>query len=97
MASKRLRFGDALLVQGTWDEIEFIISGNARCSSCWSTERTRWTSICNRKSPIALPLLLFMVALMVFEVFDAVISVLIGAVLMIVTGCLRNVDDAYEK
>ena len=50
------------------------------------------------KAPIAgLIMLLVMVGLMVFEVFDAVISVLIGAVLMIITGCLRNMDDAYGK
>ena len=35
--------------------------------------------------------------LLIFEVFDAVIAVLIGAVLMIITGCLRNMDDAYNK
>lgn len=49
------------------------------------------------KAKIAAAILLFMVALMVFEVFDAVICVLIGAVLMIITGCLRNVDDAYDQ
>ena len=41
--------------------------------------------------------MLLMIALMVFEVFDAVICVLIGAVFMVITGCLRNMDDAYSK
>ncbi len=51
----------------------------------------------NGKASIAGVIMLLMIGLMVFEVFDAVISVLIGAVLMIITGCLRNMDDAYSK
>ena len=41
--------------------------------------------------------MMLMVLLMVFEVFPAVISVLIGAALMILTGCVRNMDDAYGQ
>lgn len=41
--------------------------------------------------------MLLMIGLMVLEVFPAVISVLLAATLMVMTGCLRNMDDAYGK
>src|SRR5690606_27806835 len=49
------------------------------------------------KAPIAGGIMLLMILLMVFEVFPTVISVIIGAVLMVITGCLRNMDDAYGQ
>ena len=41
--------------------------------------------------------MLLMVTLMVLEIFAPVISVLIGAALMVLTGCLRNMNDAYSE
>ena len=49
------------------------------------------------KAPIAGAIMLLMIGLMIFEVFPAVISVLLAATLMVMTGCLRNMDDAYGK
>ena len=34
---------------------------------------------------------------MVFNVFPTVVSVMIAAILMVLTGCLRNMDDAYGQ
>lgn len=97
MAEQRLRFGDAILVQGTWDEIELLSRETQDVVVVGQPREQAGTVAASGKAPIAGAIMLLMIGLMVFEVFDAVIAVLIGAVLMIITGCLRNMDDAYSK
>lgn len=97
IASQRLRFGDAILVQGTWEAIEFLSKETQDVVVVGQPREIAGHIAATGKAKIAALILLLMVGLMVFEVFDAVICVLIGAVLMIITGCLRNVDDAYDK
>lgn len=97
MADQKLRFGDAILVQGTWDEIELLSRETQDVVVVGQPRELAGAIAANGKAPIAGIIMLLMIGLMVFEVFDAVIAVLIGAVLMIITGCLRNMDDAYSK
>ena len=97
MAEQKLRFGDAILVQGTWDGIELLSRETQDVVVVGQPREHAGAAAASGKAPIAGVIMLIMIGLMVFEVFDAVIAVLIGAVLMIVTGCLRNMDDAYNK
>ncbi|MEO4053764.1 SLC13 family permease [Solibacillus sp. CAU 1738] len=97
MAHQKLRFGDAILVQGSWDEIELLSRETYDVVVVGQPREHAGVAAATGKAPIAGAIMVLMVGLMVFEVFDAVISVLIGAVLMIITGCLRNMDDAYNK
>lgn len=97
MANKKLRFGDAILVQGTWEEIELLSRETHDVVVVGKPKEHAGVAAATGKAPIAAVILLLMIVGMVFEVLDAVILVLIGAVLMIMTGCLRNMDDAYEK
>lgn len=97
MSKERLRFGDALLVQGSWDEIELLARETSDVVVVGQPKEHAGMAAANGKAPIAGGIMLLMVALMILEVFPAVISVSIGAVLMIVTGCVRNMDDAYSK
>lgn len=97
MADVRLRFGDALLVQGAWEEIELLSRAMQDVVVVGQPKEHASTAAASGKAPIAGAIMLFMIILMILEVFPAVISVLIGAVLMIITGCLRNMDDAYGK
>ncbi|MFF5995822.1 SLC13 family permease [Lysinibacillus sp. KU-BSD001] len=97
MAQQRLRFGDAILVQGAWEEIDLLSRETQDVVVVGQTREQAGLAAANGKAWIAGLIMLFIVGLMVFEVFDAVIAVLIGAVLMIVTGCIRNMDDAYGK
>ncbi|WP_341322092.1 SLC13 family permease [Solibacillus sp. FSL H8-0523] len=97
MAEQKLRFGDAILVQGTWDEIELLSRETHDVVVVGQPREQAGAAAANGKAPLAGAIMLLMIGLMVFEVFDAVIAVLIGAVLMIITGCLRNMDDAYGK
>ncbi|OCS93743.1 SLC13 family permease [Caryophanon latum] len=97
MAEQKLRFGDAILVQGTWDEIEQLSRETQDVVVVGQPKEQAGVAAASGKAWLAGIIMAFVVALMVFEVFDAVIAVLIGAVLMIATGCLRNMDDAYSK
>lgn len=97
MAQQKLRFGDAILVQGTWEEIDMLSRETQDVVIIGQPREQAGLAAASGKAWIAGLIMMLVVALMVFEVFDAVISVLIGAVLMIVTGCLRNMDDAYSK
>lgn len=97
MATQKLRFGDAILVQGKWEEIELLSRETQDVVVVGQPREHAGVAAANGKAPLAGIIMAFMIALMVFEVFDAVIAVLIGAVLMIITGCLRNMDDAYSK
>src|SRR5690606_20701979 len=83
MADQKLRFGDAILVQGTWDEIELLSRETHDVVVVGQPRELAGAIAANGKAPIAGIIMLLMIGLMVFEVFDAVIAVLIGAVLMI--------------
>lgn len=97
MLIEPLRFGDALLVQGAWDDIELLSKEVQDVVVVGQPKEYASKAAAYGKAPIAGAIMLLMVILMIFEVFPAVISVLIGAVLMIITGCLRNMDDAYSE
>ncbi len=97
MAQQKLRFGDAILVQGTWEDIDLLSRETQDVVVVGQPHEHAGLAAANGKAWIAGLIMLLVVGLMVFEVFDAVISVLIGAVLMVITGCLRNMDDAYRK
>ena len=97
MAQQKLRFGDAILVQGTWEDIDLLSRETHDVVVVGQPHEHAGVAAASGKAWIAGLIMLLVVGLMVFEVFDAVISVLIGAVLMVITGCLRNMDDAYRK
>ena len=97
MAQQKLRFGDAILVQGTWEDIDLLSRETQDVVVVGQPHEHAGLAAASGKAWIAGVIMLLVVGLMVFEVFDAVISVLIGAVLMVITGCLRNMDDAYRK
>lgn len=97
MAEVRLRFGDALLVQGAWEEIELLSRAVKDVVIIGQPKEHASMAAASGKAPIAGAIMLLMIGLMVLEVFPAVISVLLVATLMVMTGCLRNMDDAYGK
>lgn len=96
-SKQRLRFGDALLVQGAWDEIELLAKETKDVVVIGQPKEHASMAAASGKAPLAGGIMLLMILLMMFEVFSAVISVLIAAVLMILTGCVRNMDDAYSR
>ena len=90
--------GDVLLVQGAWKDIERM-----------KNESTNWVVLgepleaaakvtLDHKAPIAAAIMIAMIVMMVVESIPVapVTSVLVAAVLMVITGCVRSVEAAYK-
>ena len=90
--------GDVLLVQGAWQDIARI----SREDSDWVVlgqplaEAAKVTL--DYKAPIAAAIMVLMVAMMVFDFIPVapVTAVMIAGLLMVLTGCFRNVEAAYN-
>ncbi|MDR0864800.1 MAG: SLC13 family permease [Candidatus Symbiothrix sp.] len=94
---ERMKAGDVLLIQGTWPDIykldqednsEWVVVGEP----LKEMEKVPLTP----KAPIAGAIMVAMVIVMVGGWLPPVTAVLIAAVVMILTGCLRNVESAYK-
>jgi len=96
LKDEKIQSGDVLLVQGEWSNIARL-----------TEESTEWVVIgqplaeaskvtLDHKAPLAAVIMIGMVALMAFNIVPAVTAVLIAAVGMILTGCFRNVEEAYK-
>ena len=88
--------GDVLLVQGKWSDIDKL-----------NQETSEWVVVgqpmekaakipLDHKAPVAAVIMLLMVAAMVFNIIPTVTATLVAAMLMILTGCFRNVESAYK-
>jgi len=96
LKEEKMRFGDALLVQGTWQDIALLSAEQSDVVVVGQAiEESRKVTMDN-KAPIAAGIMLLMVILLITEFIPAVVSVLIAAVLMVVFGCVRNMEEAYK-
>lgn len=92
-----LRFGDALLVRGRWDDIDllrnedrnFVVVGRPDALSRQIVELTP-------RSAFAVLAMVGMVVMMATGIVPTVIAALIAAVAMVLAGCL-NMDQAYQS
>ena len=90
--------GDVLLVQGTWPDIarlgkedtEWVVLGEPLAQAQKVT--------LDYKAPVAAVIMILMVAMMVFDFIPVapVTAVMIAGMLMVLTGCFRNVKAAYK-
>ncbi|MCL2722923.1 MAG: SLC13 family permease [Polyangiaceae bacterium] len=93
---EKLQSGDVLLVQGEWSDIarlseessEWVVIGQPLAEASKIT--------LDHKAPLAAAIMIGMVMLMAFNVVPAVAAVLMAAVGMVLTGCFRNVEEAYK-
>ena len=98
LAEEVISSGDILLVQGTWDNIaaleketnEWIVVGRPLEEAAKVT--------LDYKAPLAAGIMVLMVAAMMFDFIPIapVTAVMIAALLMVITGCFRNVEAAYK-
>ena len=98
LGTQKMLDGDVLLVQGAWKDI-------ARMKN----ESTNWVVLgepleaaakvtLDYKAPIAALIMIAMIVMMVVDGIPVapVTSVLLAAVLMVITGCVRSVEAAYK-
>lgn len=98
LKDEKMHSGDALLVQGTWKDIarlnevqaEWVVVGQPLAEAAKVT--------LDHKAPIAATIMILMIIAMVFDSIPVapVAAVIVAALLMVLTGCLRNVEDAYK-
>ena len=98
LGNVKMLSGDVLLVQGAWKDI-------ARMKK----ESTNWVVLgeplqeaakvtLDYKAPVAAAIMVAMIVMMVVDSIPVapVTSVLLAAVLMVITGCVRSVEAAYK-
>ena len=98
IADETIHIGDVLLVQGAWDNIanlekednEWIVVGRPLEEAAKVT--------LDYKAPIAAVIMRGMIAVMVFDFIPVapVTAVMVAGLLMVLTGCFRNVEAAYK-
>ena len=98
IADETIHIGDVLLVQGAWDNIanlekednEWIVVGRPLEEAAKVT--------LDYKAPVAAVIMLGMIAVMVFDFIPVapVTAVMVAGLLMVLTGCFRNVEAAYK-
>lgn len=98
IGDEKIQSGDVLLVQGTWDNIarleneteEWIVVGRPLEEAAKVT--------LDYKAPVAAAIMIAMIVVMVFDFIPIkpVTAVMIAGLLMVLTGCFRNVEAAYK-
>jgi di/tricarboxylate transporter len=88
-----LMFGDALLLQGPAGRVKALQDGNEFLvlQHVDYDDRNR-----EKKAPIAAGIMLLVIGLAIFTELGIATSMVIGAVLMVLTRCLATMDEAYE-
>lgn len=93
---ERILPGDALLVQGSWNDIERLNQQENDIVVVGQPAVEASKVPLTQKAPIAAAIMVLMVVVMVLNIVPPVIAVMTAAVAMILTGCFRNVEAAYK-
>ena len=98
LKDEKMLSGDVLLVQANWtniarlseDQSEFVVLGQPLAEAAKVT--------LNHKAPIAALIMVGMIVTMMFDFIpvEPVTAVIVAALLMVLTGCFRNVEEAYK-
>ncbi len=93
---EKIHSGDVLLIQGKWTDIQKLDRANTTLVVIGQPMEEANKVPLSGKAPLAAVILILMVAAMVSEVLSPVMASMIAAILMVLTGCLRNVESAYK-
>lgn len=94
----KMHAGDLLLIQGNWDDIARMSKKQSQWVVLGQPVEEASKVTLDYKAPVAAGIMILMIATMVFDFIPIppVAAVLIAAILMVLTGCFRNVEDAYK-
>ncbi len=98
LAEVSLHVGDVLLVQGTWANISKLNTTEEHWVVLGQPLEEAEKVTLDYKAPLAAFIMLLMIAMMVFDFIPIapVTAVMIAGVLMVLTGCFRNIEAAYK-
>lgn len=97
LQKEKLHSGDALLIQGNWTDIANLGDRQEDLVLVGQPLKEAEKVTIDYKAPVAALIMLLMVVAMVTNIVAPVIAVLCASVLMVVTGCLRNMEEAYKS
>ncbi len=94
---EKIQSGDSLLIQGTWahideldnEESDLVIVGKP-------SEQASKVTLPHKASTAAI-ILIAMVGVILFRVLEPVVAIMSAALLMVLTGCFKNVEAAYSS
>ena len=94
----KMQDGDVLLVQGTWADIARMKKESVNWVVLGEPLQEASKVTLDHKAPIAAAIMIAMVVAMVVESIPVapVTSVLLAAILMVITGCVRSMEAAYK-
>lgn len=92
-----LHYGDAMLVYGKWKDIDLLSKEKNDMVVLRHAAHPPEPENQSFRSAVAGAILLWMLIMLVFEWLPAVITVIITALLMILTGSVRHTDQAYRS
>ncbi|MDR0825175.1 MAG: anion permease [Prevotella sp.] len=93
----KLHSGDALLIQGTWKDLANLDNRQDDLVLVGQPLKEAAKVTLDQKAPVAAGIMILMVVAMVLEIVPSVIAIMTAAILMVITGCLRNVEEAYSS
>lgn len=96
LGNRRLHGGDALLVQAQWNDLLTLNSENRNWVVLGHPDKAVSKVTLDYKGPTAAAIMLLMIILMVTGWTAPLTAVIIAALLTVLTGCFRKVDDAYK-
>lgn len=94
----QLHSGDVLLVRGTWEDIATLSEESSQWVVLGQPLEDAAKVTLDHKAPVAAGIMIAMIIAMVFDFIPVapVTAVLTAAILMVLTGCFKNVEAAYK-
>ena len=94
----KMHAGEILLIQGTWDSIARMSQKQSQWVVLGQPLEEASKVTLDYKAPVAALIMVLMIAAMVFDFIPIppVAAVIIAGILMVLTGCFRNVEEAYK-
>ena len=98
LGGQKMQDGDVLLVQGAWKDIARMKSESSNWVVLGEPLEAAAKVTLDYKAPIAALIMIAMIVMMVVDGIPVapVTAVLLAAVMMVITGCVRSVEAAYK-
>lgn len=90
-----MKSGDALLVQGSWANLSRLDDHSPNWVLVGSPMEQAGAGLLKKKMPVVVVILTGMLGAMAFNLIPTVVAVILAALLLILAGCFKNMDDAY--
>lgn len=96
LGEKHLHGGDVLLVQAQWEDLLALDNELDNWVMMGRPDKSISKVTLDYKAPMAALIMLLMVVVMVMGWAEPVTAVIVAALLTVLTGCFRKVEDAYK-